>query len=665
MKSNHRALLGKIYTTAIIGVFFIGIALPIPRIHISEAFSSVIPSPTSSRSTYTWIWDEFSNATGPIAGDDSVVWGRSLGPYYNYNELSGKLFRLQYSFPDLVDLFSIGKSHEGRDLWTLRLTNRSITSQKTEFHLVAHHHSREAITILNAMYFVDKLIYGVTMGNSTLIDMLARMEIYVTPVLNPDGLEVVSWFPWMRKNRAPIDDDGDGVTFDEVEILDFDDDDYVARYNDGEYYEGADGPDFDLIFGEDPPGGVDLNRNYDYKFIGSGSSNDPANFLYRGEYPFSEPETQAIRDFVSQHDFNFAVSLHSGVRAIIAPWGYTNLPTPDQAEFDALIQRLKGQTGYPSWDEIGGYYVNGEWGDWMYGSEGVFAFTLETYVDGSSLISSISNPAIDMGIWDYFNPPGDLVLSESRPVWRALDYLLTEPRITISNSKPKVQVVNPIEPFSGDNITLSWQAEDLDNDSLFYNVYLSEDGLLWTQVAESLETTSFQLEISDILEFNASYYVKVSASDSIDSVFDIAEAKLIGQDSADQLVNFEGLKDGIAITGVKKIEVEVENPPAIQQVIMFVDDLIYAEDKEPPFEFSWNTNQEFEGYHTVSFEILFIDGKTSRKSFSVYTFISTSEEPTEISQSRSAISKENRFALIDIVFLIIVGLFLRRIRRTG
>ncbi|MHA2494154.1 MAG: M14 family zinc carboxypeptidase, partial [Candidatus Hodarchaeales archaeon] len=357
-----------------------------------------------SNFAYTWIWEELANASGPIDGDDPVIWGSSLGPYYNYQELISKLFLLQNTFPDFVELFSIGQSHEGREVWTIRLTNRSVTSQKSEFHLVAHHHAREAITIENAIYFIDKLLYEVTSGNASIENLLANMEIYVTPALNPDGLEVISRFPWMRKNRASIDDDGDGNTYDELEIYDADQDGYVARFSGGAYYEGKDGPDIDTQFGEDAPGGVDLNRNYDYEFIGSGSSAYPPDFEYRGEKAFSEPETQAIRDFVKQHDFNFAISLHSGVRAVIAPWGYTIDPAPDHEEFNAIVQKLKEKTGYPSWYETrgGGYDVNGEWGDWMYGAEGVFAFTLETDVDERAWKTIGSSPIVEVGIWDWF-----------------------------------------------------------------------------------------------------------------------------------------------------------------------------------------------------------------------------------------------------------------------
>ena len=47
-------------------------------------------------------------------------------------------------------------------------------------------------------------------------------------------------------------------------------------------------------------GGVDLNRNYGFRFgfDDKGSSPDPCSEYYRGSAPFSEPETKAIRDFV-------------------------------------------------------------------------------------------------------------------------------------------------------------------------------------------------------------------------------------------------------------------------------------------------------------------------------------------------------------------------------
>jgi hypothetical protein len=618
----------------------------------------------ASNVAYTWIWEELANVTGPINGDDPIIWGNSLGPYYNYQELMDKLFLLQNAFPDFVDLFSIGQTHEGRELWTVRLTNRSVTTQKSEFYLVAHHHAREAITIENAIFFIDKLLYEATAGNASITNLLANMEIYVTPALNPDGLEALSRFPWMRKNCAPIDDDGDGNTYDELEIFDANQDGFVARFNGGAYYEGEDGLDLDTQFGEDAPGGVDLNRNYDYKFIGTGSSADPPDFTYRGENPFSEPETQAIRDFVKQHDFNFAISLHSGVRAVIAPWGYTDAPTPDHEEFSAIVRKLKEMTGYPSWSEAGGYNVNGEWGDWMYGAEGVFAFTLETYVDERAWMTIGRSPLVEIGIWDTFNPPADLILSESVPVWKGLHYILSEPRITITNEKPIIQVENPMGRFSGENITISWDSEDIDNDSLVYNVYLSENGLIWNQVAKNLETTSYELDTSQELQLYKSYFVKVSASDGVDAVFDIAEGKLIGNEAWDPALKIEGLAEGSVLKGMQEIEIAVPNDSGVEKVAFLIDGELRSEDNSAPFEFLWNTSEESPGEHTLTFVIYYLDGKITMKEYNVYTFIPVDNEASESIGSSQTKSRKATQSMTEIMmFLLATAFFMRKRRR--
>ena len=49
--------------------------------------------------------------------------------------------------------------------------------------------------------------------------------------------------------------------------------------------------------------GVDLSRNYDYSFGSNnvGSSPNICDDQYRGPFAFSEPETQAIRNFISNN----------------------------------------------------------------------------------------------------------------------------------------------------------------------------------------------------------------------------------------------------------------------------------------------------------------------------------------------------------------------------
>ena len=58
--------------------------------------------------------------------------------------------------------------------------------------------------------------------------------------------------------------------------------------------------------------GVDLNRNYDFKWGNTESkseaSDECSGEIYPSKGPFSEPETQAIRDFVTlKKDGNFYI----------------------------------------------------------------------------------------------------------------------------------------------------------------------------------------------------------------------------------------------------------------------------------------------------------------------------------------------------------------------
>ncbi len=121
---------------------------------------------------YEWIWETYIGAPGDIYTEDVVFWGPSMGPYHNYTEVMTKVHELELFQPNIVDVFSIGKSHQGRDLWTVRLTNESYKGAKTQYYVVGAHHAREAITVENSLYFMDKLVYEAINSNSEVLDLL-------------------------------------------------------------------------------------------------------------------------------------------------------------------------------------------------------------------------------------------------------------------------------------------------------------------------------------------------------------------------------------------------------------------------------------------------------------------------------------------------------------
>lgn len=68
--------------------------------------------------------------------------------------------------------------------------------------------------------------------------------------------------------------------------------------------------------------GVDLNRNFPEGY-GVGASKNPCSEVYQGEKPFSELESNIIKDYItSVKNITAAVSVHSYGSVLIYPWGY-------------------------------------------------------------------------------------------------------------------------------------------------------------------------------------------------------------------------------------------------------------------------------------------------------------------------------------------------------
>ncbi|NHJ87105.1 MAG: zinc carboxypeptidase [Asgard group archaeon] len=344
---------------------------------------------------YYWIWDEFQGAPGDLAGNDIESWGVDFGPYHNLNELLTKINSLEESFPDLVDVSSIGFSFLGKQIPLVIITDETVQATKKEFFLVAHHHAREVITIENVLYFIDRLIYDYINQDEEIQEILTQRVLYIIPTLNIDTLNMLHLWPEQRKNLHPFDEDGDG-TIDDNECL-----------------WGRDTPlDGDTLVGEDKPGGVDLNRNYPYMWgLTSGSSNITSYETFRGPSSLSEQETQALVNFVRKHRFESAISLHSGVKLVLTPWSFDPyLTCPDYSIYETIGYQLQSLTGL-EYKPL--YPCSGEWSDWMYGARGIISLTLETYGKSTEFI------------WDMFNPSANQVIANCISVNKGLRYMMT------------------------------------------------------------------------------------------------------------------------------------------------------------------------------------------------------------------------------------------------
>ena len=324
---------------------------------------------------------------------------------------------------------------------------------------MAQHHGREQITVEMALRFILYLVNGYG-TDATITEYIDTQEIYVIPTLNPDALDVVvnQGNQWLRKNLRPYDNDGDGL-FSEDDAEDINGDGHISEYYvyikdypsqvpnlldfNYSYREGIDN-DGDGQINEDEVGLVDLNRNYPYFWDAGGpDSEDVTSQVYHGTAPFSEPETQAFRDFALQHKFAMAYSLHSGTNASyfttdendywLEPVLYYGMASdlhdilPD--DFYSGIQLYPQNTGRLE------SAVSGGWGEWMYYACGsTVPITFELYTNASANVNYAMGEVIFENsthiirewkdIYGYFDPTAeyiDTLWTEVRP---AFDYLL-------------------------------------------------------------------------------------------------------------------------------------------------------------------------------------------------------------------------------------------------
>ncbi len=255
--------------------------------------------------------------------------------YHTYGEVIEFLNAWAKDFPNLVDLYSVGKSFEGRDIWQITITNKATgkDTDKPAMFIEGNRHSGEVTAAESALWLVWHVLsrYGQDPEITKLVDTRA---LYVRVKNNPDGSELyLNTAQSLRSTVRPYDDDRDGL-LDEDPPEDLDGDGFIlqirkkvepgkgtmtidpndptgrlmirAEAGKGDYLVQAEGwdNDGDGRTNEDGIGGLDLHRNYPENWrpmpgldaTGRGWTQGGA-----GEYPLSEVETRAVVLFLLQH----------------------------------------------------------------------------------------------------------------------------------------------------------------------------------------------------------------------------------------------------------------------------------------------------------------------------------------------------------------------------
>jgi hypothetical protein len=269
------------------------------------------------------------------------VQGDINGAYHNYNETNMLLQQLAAGYPTLAQVTTAGYSLEGRELNVIKISD-NVNAEEAEpnIFIVGCHHAREWISVEVPLLFAQYLLEHYH-DNSEVRRAVDGAQVYIMPIQNPDGLEFsIHTYRLWRKNR---------------------------RYNGNLCW------------------GVDTNRNYGYMwgYDDVGSSPSPYSGTYRGSAPFSEPETDAVRQFLLAHPPAGTISYHNYSQIIIYPWGYTYEPTADAEEMNQIAAEMSSRMFQVSGRhyEFGAadvlYLVNGSTEDWVYGTFGTPAYTIE------------------------------------------------------------------------------------------------------------------------------------------------------------------------------------------------------------------------------------------------------------------------------------------------
>ncbi|XP_055711754.1 carboxypeptidase M isoform X3 [Phlebotomus papatasi] len=183
--------------------------------------------------------------------------------YHNHEEMTRFLRATSARYPNLTALYSIGKSVQGRDLWVIVVSASPYEHMlgKPDVKYVANIHGNEAVGRELMLHLIQYFVTSYT-TDPYIKWLLDNTRIHILPSLNPDGYAV---------SKEGTCDGGQG------------------RYN---------------------ARGFDLNRNFpDY---------------FKQNNKRGQPETDAVKEWISKIQFSLSGSLHGG--ALVASYPYDNTP---------------------------------------------------------------------------------------------------------------------------------------------------------------------------------------------------------------------------------------------------------------------------------------------------------------------------------------------------
>lgn len=483
----------------------------------------------------------------------NFVYG-SMGGYYSYADLLDQLDLMRNLYPNLISArspISSINSYEGRPIFSVRISdNADIAEGEPQILYTALHHAREPMSLSQMIFYMWYLLENYETDDEVRY-IVDQTEMHFIPCVNPDGYiynhaEHPNGGGMWRKNRRI---NGDGTI------------------------------------------GVDLNRNYSFEWglDDNGSSSDSNDEIYRGTAPFSEPETQAIKDYCESNEFKIALNNHSFGNVLIYPFGHIQDASQDITTLNSFANLFTEENEFRSGRvfETLGYFVNGDSDSWMYGEsltkEPIIAMTPElgpnTFWPNQEEIIPLSNLTLKqnlMAAWvllnygiatdasdKYFsNDINDFDFKVRRYGFK--DGILTA---SLSSSDPNVTAIGQQVAFSmnqnetqSGNIIYTVSNNVALGDTIFMTLSLSNGAISWEQEIFKIKGNPVQ-EFDDPFEdaenwqnFNASSTWDLSFSEFYSNPFSLADSPF--SDYENNISNVVTLKSPISLVNADNAELK-------------------------------------------------------------------------------------------------------------
>ncbi len=363
----------------------------------------------------------------------------------------GKIGRdLAAAHPNRCRLGSIGKSHEGRDLWVITVTNFDVGEERKKpgMYIDGNIHSNE---IQGSEYSLYTAWWLCEMADRVpaVDSLLDERVFYIVPTINPDGrehyLKQANTASSPRTGAVPRDNDGDGLVDEDI-ANDLNGDGHITmmrRRNpngrlvtspeDSRFMIGAraDQPgewemlgqegfdqDGDGSVNEDPGGGYDPNRNWPWRWV--------PQYVQGGAdaYPGSLPETRAVMRFIiDRPNIAGAQSYHNSGGMILRG------PGVPQDEYRPADVRVYDQLGAVGEQILPGYRymivwkdLYTAWGgelDWIYGARGILTFSNELFTPFKYFEKPVEREAYDSPQYRFDRL---LLMGEAFVPWTPFDH---------------------------------------------------------------------------------------------------------------------------------------------------------------------------------------------------------------------------------------------------